>query len=82
MKLITYKFSISGQSDNNPLSDAKSIIRYLFNPLKSLVFYIFCSIFDNKINKIGIFLKCHFAIENELFPEVQKSSNVISDLKL
>ena len=79
MKLITYKFSISEQSDNNPLADAKSIIRYLFISLKSLLFYIFCPIFDNKI---GIFLKCHFAIENELFPEVQKSSNVISDLKL
>lgn len=78
MKLITYKFSIGEQSDNNPLSD----VQYLFIPLKSLLFYLFCPIFDNKINKIGDFLKCHFAIENELFLEVEKSSNPKSGLKL
>lgn len=82
MKRITYNFLINGQSDNSPLSDAKSIIQYLFIPLKSLLFYVFCPIFDNKINKIGNFSKCHFAIKNELFPEVKKSSNTKCDLKL
>lgn len=82
MKLIPYKFSISGQSDNHPLSDTKSIIQYLFIPLKSLLFYVFCPIFDNIFIKIGDFSKYHFAIENELFPEVQKSRNTKSYPKL
>ncbi len=82
MKLTSYKFSNSVQSDNHPLSDGKNIMLNLFIPLKSLLFYVFCPIFDNIFQKTGNFSRCHFFTENDLFPEVQKYSNIKSNLKL
>lgn len=82
MKLSTYKISTDRQLDNNWLFYTKIIVRSLFIPIKSLLFYVFCPIFDNRFNKIGIFLKYDFASEKYLFPKVQKSSNPQNDLKL
>lgn len=82
MKRITYKLSIGEQPDSNSPPIAKTIVRYLFIPFKSLQFYVFYPIFDNKKTKMDKFLKYSFATINDLFPEVLKLSNPINELKL
>lgn len=82
MKSSTYNISIHRQFDYNFAQYAKLIVRDSYIPLKTLLFYIFCPIFDNKINKIGNLLKCDFATENDIFPKVHKSSNPNKNSKL
>lgn len=70
------------QFDYNLALYAKLFVRDTYIPLKTLLIYIFCPIFDNKINKIGNLLKCDFATENDIFPKVHKSSNPNKNSKL